>query len=554
MKNSVIVSRGRRLKSNRSNIENTWDLIERYFAPYRGNFFKDDESEGSIEWRRPYVYDGTGILSSQTLSSSLHSSLTSSSSQFFAFRFRQDALNEDNEAKQWLEESGRRVYEALQDSNFNVEINETYQDLVNYGTSVICEEVTERNGKEELVFSSVPLKECFFEQDAYGGLLNFYRRMERSGLELWSMFGDNIPEYIKEAIHGDGYDDDKKYVIWFCIFRRMDVKFDPLSSNKVAELKRPFGYKYVMDNAPDDPIGKEGGYYEMPAFIPRWRKTSDSVWGNSPAMTALSDNLTLQRLIELSMAAIEKAIDPPTLTTNRGLVGDLNLNAGGLTTVRDIKDLVPFNSNARFDVQKSEIERLQANVKDYFFINQLILPPMQPSPATATEITVRVQQLERIFGPTLARIQTDLLDPALTRTFRILFRGKRLPPMPKVVAELKGDIDIEYVGSLAKSQEATNLAGVERWVAFIANASQAQPDLLDIPDWDALGKGAAYMLGVPAKFVNSDDEIKTERDTRKKQEQAMKAAMMAEQAGKANEAIGKGDAALAANQTGAPAQ
>lgn len=552
MKNSVIVSRGRRLKANRSNIENTWDLIERYFAPYRGNFFKDDQQEGSIEWRRPYVYDGTGILSSQTLSSSLHSSLTSSSSQFFAFRFRQDALNEDNEAKQWLEESGRRVYEALQDSNFNVEINETYQDLVNYGTSVICEEVTERNGKEELIFSSVPLKECFFEQDAYGDLLNFYRRMDRSGLELWSMFGDDgIPKYIKDAIEGDGYDDDKKYTIWFCIFRRMDVKFNPLSSNKIAELKRPYGYKYVMDNSPDDKLGKEGGYYEMPAFIPRWRKTSDSVWGNSPAMTALSDNLTLQRLIELSMAAIEKAIDPPTLTTNRGLVGDLNLNAGGLTTVRDVKELVPFNSNARFDVQKSEIERLQANVKDYFFINQLMLPPMQPSPATATEITVRVQQLERIFGPTLSRIQTDLLDPALTRTFRILFRGKRLPPMPKIVAELKGDVDIEYVGSLAKSQEATNMVSVERWVSFIANGSQVNQDLLDIPDWDAIGKGSASMLGVPAKFVNSESEIKAERDLRKKQQQAMLAAQMAEQAGKANKALGEGDAALNANQPGA---
>lgn len=552
MKNSVIVSRGRRLKSNRSNIENTWDLIERYFAPYRGNFFKDDQQEGSIEWRRPYVYDGTGILSSQTLSSSLHSSLTSSSSQFFAFRFRQDALNEDNDAKQWLEECGRRVYEALQDSNFNVEINETYQDLVNYGTSVICEEVADRNGKEELVFSSVPLKECFFEQDAYGDLLNFYRRMDKSGLELWSMFGDNIPEYIKEAINGDGYDDDKKYTIWFCIFRRMDVKYNALSSKPIAELKRQYGYKYVFDNAPDDKLGDEGGYYEMPAFIPRWRKTSDSVWGNSPAMTALSDNLTLQRLIELSMAAIEKAIDPPTLTTQRGLVGDLNLNAGGLTTVRDIKELVPFNSNARFDVQKSEIERLQGNVKDYFFINQLLLPPMQPSPVTATEISVRVQQLERIFGPTLSRIQTDLLDPALTRTFRILFRAKRLPKMPESVAKLKGDIDIEYVGSLAKSQEATNLAGLERWVAFIANGSTVNPDLLDIPDWDALGKGSASMLGVPAKYVNSDSEIKTERDARKKQEQAMKAAMMAEQAGKANKAIGEGDAALAANQAGAP--
>lgn len=553
MDNSMIIKRGQRLKSNRSNVESTWDLIERYFAPYRGQFFKDTTQEGSIEWRRPFVYDGTGILSSQTLASSLHSSLTSGSSQFFAFRFRQDKLNEDNDAKIWLEECGKRVYEALQDSNFNVEINETYQDLVNYGTSVICEESEMRNGKEELIFSSVPLKECFFEQDAYGDLLNFYRRMEKSGLELWSQFGDSgTPKDILEAVKGDGYDDDKKYVVWFCIYRRMDIEYNQLDVKTIAKTKRPFGVKYVLESDPSCRVGTEGGYYEMPAFIPRWRKTNGSVWGNSPAMVALSDNLSLQRLIELSLAAIEKAIDPPTLTTQRGLIGDLNLNAGGLTTVRDIKELVPFNSNARFDVQKDEILRFQNNIKDYFFINQLMLPPIQPSPVTATEISVRVQQLERIFGPTLARIQTDLLTPALVRTFRILFRGKRLPPMPPVVAKLKGDIDIEYVGSLAKSQEATNLAGLERWMGFIANGSEIHPELLDVPDWDAIAKGAANMLGVPAKFVHSDSEIKTERDIRQAQDQAMKKAVMAEQMGKANEAIGKGDAALAGN-TGAPA-
>ncbi len=541
MKNEVIVQRGNALKSNRSAIENTWELIERYFAPFRGNFFRDgDIDPGGIDWRRPWVYDSTGANSSQTLSSSLHSSLTSSASQFFAFRFRQEALNEDNDCKVWLEECGKQVYYALQDSNFAVEINETYQDLVNYGTSVICEESEKINGRDELVFSSVPLKQVFFEQDARGNLLNFFRRMQKSGLELWSQFGDDLPESILEAVKSDGYDDNRKYVVWFCVFRRMGVEYDTLSTKVLGELERPFGYKYVLENEPSAKVGKEGGYYEMPAFIPRWKKTSDSVWGNSPAMVALSDNLTLQRLIELSLAAIEKAIDPPTITTQRGLIGDLNLQAGGLTTVRDMKELAPFNSNARFDVQQMEITRLQANIKDYFFINQLMLPPMQGSPATATEISARVQQLERIFGPTLARIQTDLLTPALTRTFRILLRADRLPAMPKKVADLKGNIDIEYLGSLAKSQEATNLQGVERWVGLIGNASQIHPEMLDIPNWDNLGKGTANMLGVPARFINSNAEIVKKREETQAQQQMMMQAKIAEQAGKANEALGKG--------------
>ncbi len=554
MKNEVIIQRGNNLKSNRSDIENTWDLIEKYFAPFRGNFFRDDKNEASVDWRRPWVYDATGILSSQTLSSSLHSALTSSASQFFAFRYRQDKLNEDNDAKVWLEECGKEVYYALQDSNFNVEVNETYQDLVNYGTSVICEESEEINGREQLVFSSVPLKQVFFEQDAYGNVLNFYRRMQMSGLEMWTRFGDKIPEEMLEYVKSDGYDDDRNFVVWFCIFRRMGIEYNTLDQSTLEPLKRPFGCKYVMEQGAVL-LGDEDGYYEMPSFIPRWKKTSDSNWGNSPAMVALSDNLTLQRLIELSLAAIEKAIDPPTITTQRGLVGDLNLQAGGLTTVRDMKELAPFNSSARFDVQQMEIQRLQNNIKDYFYINQLMLPPMQGSPATATEINARVQQLERVFGPTLSRIQTDMLTPALTRTFRILLRKGRLPKMPKIVADLKGNIDIEYLGSLAKSQEATNLQGVERWVGFIANTAQVHPEVLDIPDWDAMGKGTASMLGVPAKYVKSQAEIDKGRAETRAQQEMMKRAQIAEQAGKANEALGKGQAAMqggAAPQEGMP--
>lgn len=539
-----IIRRGNAARSNRYVVEDMWDYIERYFAPYRGRFFKDESSENSIEWRRPFVYDGTGIMASQNLASSLHSALTSASSQFFAFRFRQDDLNEDVDAKAWLEECGKRVYEALQDSNFNVEINETYQDLVNYGTSIIIEESEEIDGKEELIFKSIPLKECYFEQDARGNVVNFYRRLFWTGLQIYTKFGDDTPGWLRDLVLDEGYNDDIKYVVWFAIFKRHGIEYRSTESRVLEATKRPYGFKYVMEQEPDGFIGEEGGYYEMPAYVPRWRKTSESMWGNSPAMVALSDNLTLNRLIELSLAAIEKAIDPPMLTTQRGLIGDLDLNAGGLTTVREMNQLMPMESRARFDVQQKEIERLQNNIKDYFFINQIMLPPMQPSPVTATEISVRVQQLERIFGATLARLQTDLLSPCLSRTFRIMFRGGRFPEMPEVVSELRGEIEIEYVGSMAKSQEASNVMAVERWIGMVGNLAQIRPDVLDIPDWDTLVKDTGSKLGVPAKYVNSTGEIEATRKQRQQEEQAMKQAMMAEQAGKGMEAMGKGKQAM----------
>lgn len=526
------------VRSHRYIVQDTWDTIERYIAPYRGRFFKDERSENSVQWRRPFIYDGTAIMASQNLASSLHSSLTSPSAQWFKLRFRNAALNDDNDAVEWLEECAKRVYNALQDSNFNIEINETYQDLVNYGTSIIVEEEERQKGEHEGVrFQSVPIKHCFFESDKNGNVLNFYRLHQWTALEIYDFFDeDSIPDDIVRAAKDAAHDPDQKWDIIFCIYRRMDIEQDP-DSNQIAPENRPYGSRYILLNEAEQ-LGKEGGYYEMPAFIPRWRKTSDSDWGNSPAMVALADTLTLNRMIEFDLMATEKALDPPTLTTSRGLIGDLDLSAGGLTTVRDINEIIPFESRARFDVTDNRIERLRMNIQEYFYIPQLLLPPMEGTPATATEISVRTQQLERIIGPTLGRLQTDLLEPTVTRTFRILYRANQLPPVPDGVDD--GAADIEYTSPLARTQEASQVAAIERWSAFILQLAQVNPDVLDVPDWDKMITEGARMLGVSASMVRDEDDIQNERQQRQAQQQAMADAQIVEQQGNAMQAIAGG--------------
>ena len=128
MDNQSIISRFRAVQDSRSQVEDVWDYIERYISPYRGRFFKDERRESSIQWRKPWVYDATAIMAAQNLASSLHSRLTSASTQWFGLRFRDEELNNDTEAMAWLEDSAKRVFEALQDSNFNLEVSETYQD------------------------------------------------------------------------------------------------------------------------------------------------------------------------------------------------------------------------------------------------------------------------------------------------------------------------------------------------------------------------------------------------------------------------------------------
>ncbi|NRA42578.1 MAG: hypothetical protein HRU21_09780 [Pseudomonadales bacterium] len=537
MKGQDIVTRYQRLKGDRYTVEDVWDAIERYIAPYRGRFFKDERAENSIEWRKPFVYDATAIMAAQNLASSLHSRLTSASVSWFDLKFRQDMLNDNQVAMSWLEECSRITYEALQDSNFNVSINETYQDLVCFGTSVLIAEENENKDEDAaLNFMSVPIKECYFEQDHKGDVIRVFRHLQWTPLQIVNFFGkEGLPDDVIEAAENPAADPDKKEDIIFCIYRRLDIP-ETSTAKVIAPEKRPwgFGYAFLKDGKE---LPKKGGYYERPAFVPRWRKTSSSMWGNSPAMIALADTLTLNRTIELNMTAVEKNLDPPIITTSRGLFGDLNMTAGGISEVRDVNEVKPFLSGARFDVTYQEMDRLRQNIESYFFIPQLILPPMQGTPATAMEISVRMQQLEALIGPTLGRLQTDLLDPAVTRCFGILFRAGKFPEMPDVIAQMGGKVEIEYTSPIAKTQQASNVQSLERYLTTLLGMAEANPNLLDIPDWDEAFKQLANYLGVSAKVNRPSDEVKADREQR----QSMQEAQMA---GETMQAVAAGEQAM----------
>ncbi len=158
---------------------------------------------------------------------------------------------------------------------------------------------------------------------------------------------------------------ERRLGVVFCIFERKDKKTNVDSAAVLGPLERPFGFKWVMYEGAEL-LGEEGGYYEMPAYLPRWRKTSGSMWGYGPGNLAIPTVMTLNNLVEMTLNSAEKVIDPANLVTERGLVSNLDLSAGGITVVRDLDNsMKPYESRARFDVSNLNIEKLQASVKLY---------------------------------------------------------------------------------------------------------------------------------------------------------------------------------------------
>jgi hypothetical protein len=494
----------RALESQRKVVEQVWQVLERFVLPFNGRFFQQAAGESSIEWRRREVYDATAVQACIQLAASIHGSLTNPSIKWFEMAWRQQETSKNHEAQIWLEQAADRMFQELQDSNFNLEANNSYRSLTGFGTALLTQEpvndLTDVWGG--MVFSNVPLKEAFFTPTADGGCQEFFRRLEWKASQVVSKFGyENVPEKIQQ--HYDRASDDF-FTIVFAVYPR---KGTDTSAAILTPRNRPFGWKYI--GYEDGHLYDEGGYYEMPAYAPRWAATSESQWGNGPSHYALADILTLNQLVELDIKAREKVIDPALLVQERALINTLNLGPGAQNVVRDISQVKAFESAARFDVVEATIIRLQESVRKYFYIDQLEL---KESPAmTATEVQVRYELMQRLLSSTMARLKEEFLDPLLQRTFNLLYRAGELGELPQGI-ELE-EFDITYVGPLSRSMRFDESASIERWVTqlqLMAQTGGEAEQVLLVPDWDAIARRAAAQLNLPTELTRDPDDVKAD--------------------------------------------
>lgn len=542
MDNNLIRLRYDQLETQRKTLDDTLQQIERFVVPFRGEFFRDLHSEHEVMWRRRFIYDSTAVQSCQTLAASIQGSLTSGAIKWFNLRFQNDALNDEYDAKTYLQECEDRIYYALLESNFDMESSEFYLDLCSYGTGILTEEelLSPSGDYLGIDFSSAPIRDCYFEHDHNGQVMRFYRRFQWTPLQIYDKFGqEGMPKEIFEKIDSDS-DIDEKFDVIFCVYDRPS-KRDADTSKMLAVRERPYGSKWIL-HKDASLLGEVGGYYEMPSYAARWRKVNGSRWGHSPAIVALSDILTLNELVEASLEAVGKVVDPATITTERGLLSDLDLGRGGLTVVRSLDDLEPFESRARFDVADMRIDRLQSSIRQAFFVDQLEL---KESPAmTATEVQVRYELIQRLLGPTLGRLEADYLDPLIKRTFNILHRNGQLPATPSVIADANAEYKIEYTGPLPRAQKSDVAQSVLNWLGVVGQLAETIPEMLDNVDSDAVTIGLADMGSVPAKYRRDPKEVKRIRDERQERIDTMQQAEAAQAVGAGMTAVGEGQAAL----------
>ena len=518
MNASQCIARLEALKAERSNLDGHFDLIDRFIVPGRGRLFDGKTGgENSVDWRRRELFDSTALQAAQTLAASINGSLTSPSTRWFTYRFRNPENNKNTVYAAWLQECQDKVFYSLYSSSFSVEASEFYLDAVTFGTPcMLHEHETPSPGDVCMRFKTLSTRDFWFETDFAGKPIALYQEKEYTAQQIAIEFEEPLPENVAKALKNPTHT--SPFVVVHVIYLDHDKmktykKADP--SKKTPPDNRPFQEKFVLEEGAEELTSvRPSAYYEMAAYILKWGRTAGSKYGYSPAINSLPDVLTLNELKEIDLRAREKAVDPPLITQMRGVLGDVDYQAGGVTVVRDMGMIQPLNTGARIDLSVEGIAMLRGSIRELFFVDQLEL---KDSPAmTATEVNVRYELMQRLLGPTLARFKTDFLDPLLHRSFWIMYREGALPQMPDGLNP--SDIDIEYVGPMARNQHMDEVVAIERIAQSMQILAPLDEEVLDTYDWAEAARLMGDRLGVPAKIMNSKQKVKTKQDARAKQQ------------------------------------
>jgi len=479
-----------RLMEKRSNWESHWQEVADYMLPRKADITMERPRGDK---RHTVIFDGTAIHSLELLASSLHGMLTSSVNRWFGLRYKETLTNENDEAREWLEQVIDKMYLAISRSNFQQEVFETYFDLIAFGTS--CLQIEE--DQEDIIrFSSRHIKELYISEDSRGMVNCIYRRFKMSAKATVDKFGlEVLSKKTQDTFKKSQFED----IELVHVVKPRDM-YNPRKQDKKNMPFTSVYFEYETGH-----IISEGGFKEFPYVVPRYLKASNEIYGRSPAMNALADVKVLNKMVEVGMKAAQKQVDPPLLVPDDSMLMPIRMSPGSINYYRsgsrDRIETLNIGANNPLGLNMED-QRRQA-ISQTFHVDQLLITENRNM--TATEVVQRNQEKMRILGPVLGRLQSELLQPMIIRIFNIMMRNNMFPEAPEIL--LNQEIDVEYVSPMALAQKGEELNSIVKGLELFGNISQLAPSTLDYIDPPGLIKNLIKILGLPATMIRSEEEV-----------------------------------------------
>ena len=507
----VAIREQEQMSGDRGVWEEHWREIAERVLPREDWFQASNKTPG--EKRTEKVFDATAGLALERFAAAMESMLTPRTMKWHKLTVQDADLMQNQSVQAYLDDVTNILFQVRYSprSNFASQVHENYMSLGAFGTGALFVDDIVGFG---LRYKSVHLSEIFFSENHVGMVDKVHRKFEltaRQAAERWGV--DKLADKIKTALEKSP---EQKFEYLHCV-----------KPNEDRESKRKDyrGMKYISYYIclTSRMIMSEGGYNTFPYAVSRYVTAPKEIYGRSPAMTVLPDIKMINEMSKTVIRAAHKIVDPPLLLQEDGVLQAFNtrpgaLNYGGVDD-QGRQVVQALQSNARVDIGMDMMEQRRKVINDAFLITLFQILVDAPS-MTATEAMLRAQEKGALLAPTMGRQQSEMLGPLIERELDILARSGILPPMPKALAERGGDVEIQYVSPLNRSQRAEEGVAILRTLEAIAPIAQLDPSVMMRFNPDAIVKELAEINGVPAKILRSDEEIAEMRQQQAQQAEA----------------------------------
>lgn len=505
------------LRQERRQYENQWQSIAERVAPERANFNEQrsrmDEAMYKGKSRTENIYDATPALALTRFSAALSSLATPKNRMWHNVKAINEALNEDEAVKDYTDAVRDILFSARYSANFDTAVQECYTDAGCFGNA--CMYVGEIPGRG-LYYRHVPLEQAFWLSNEYGSVDWVDREFSMTARQAYQRFGDKLPATI---INAKERTPNQKY--WFVHMVRPNKERDESRMDA-----RGMAFESIFISLTGSEIVGRGGYRTMPYSILRF--TGDSNYGHGPCALVLPDIRMLNVMNRDMMQAAELAVMPPMLAARDGVFSaGFNLTPGAINyggvddQGRQLAIPMQFGNSIPIGLEMMEQKRTVINDALWNTLFQILV---QTPNMTATEAMLRAQEKGALLAPAAARVESEFLEPTISREIDILAMHGELPEMPEALAEEGGHYEIEYANEFARYRRLDDGVAIMRSVEQLGIMAQvAGPDVLERVNFDQAAKVLLEVSGVPSKVIRSDEEVQARLEQQAQQQSAQAA-------------------------------
>lgn len=522
------------LETERSSFIDPWRDISDYMLPRGSRFLVTNANKG--DRRDQKIINSTPVQAVRTLSSGMMAGITSPARPWFRLTVPDMETAEQGPVRVWLDDVTRRMNSVFTRSNLYQALPVVYSQLGCFGIAALY---VDEDPEEIIRCSPFPVGSYCVANGPHDRVDTFYREFQMTTGQLVDKFGlENCSTGVQAEYNGGNYD------AWHPVLHIIEVRRDRDERSRESR-DMPFRSAYMEKG--EDKFLREAGYEEFPIMVPRWEVNGEDVYGsNSPGWTALGDVKSLNLKEKRKQELIDKGARPPMNVPVELKKNPISLLPGG-TNFMDLQNqgagMRPaYEPNPTWlQALANDMKELEDRINRAFYADLfLMLANSDRRQITAREIEERHEEKLLMLGPVLQRLNDELLDPLIDRTFNIMVRASEPiwagriegnPLLPEPPEEMEGmDIKVEYVSIMAQAQKSADIAAIERFAGFAGNMAAANPDVLDKVDFDEMLEEWADRAGVPARILKDAKEVAATRQQRAQMQQAQQAMAMANEA------------------------